>query len=254
MPSASPPITPYVLSPHVADLVVEDGGVRYRDESLRRRKVAICGGPGQRDMPWDDPAYECWAMNNFWNGARDSQGRIAASRWFEQHQIFPDPDGLHYLDEIQNANDLAWIRECPVPLYTTEPFPENPTAVVFDVDALVAKGYRDYFTCTFAYQVALALDEGFRELRVCGIELLLGTKREATVESACFNYWLGLAEGRGMRIDLAPCIGRSVAFGRMAPESQFLLNHPWRYGHEYWLEADFTAFFVSRWDTKKVAV
>lgn len=252
MPSPSPAITPYTLSPHLAPLEIRDGRVCYRPGEQPRRKVAICGAPGQKQMQWDDPQYECWAMNNWWNTARDSQGRLAASRWFEQHQIFPDDDGQHAGEAIQNAHDMQWIRECPVPLYTTEPFPENPHAVVYDID-YYARKYRDYFTCSFAMQIALAIDEGFEEMLVCGLELLLGTKREATVESACVAYWLGLAEGRGIKVVLAP--GRIGGGPRAeAQDRQFLLWHPYRYGHEYHAEADFVKYYVSRWDKLQVAI
>ena len=257
----SPPIRPFNgLSPLVADLVIEGGRVVYRDERKRRRKVAICGSTGVLQMPVDDPSVECWYLNNFYNMARDSQGRLAASRWFEQHQITPDDDGPHRGEAIQDANDLAWLRECPVPIYTTEPFPENPNAVVWPVERMAAK-YRNYFTCSFAYQIAQAIDEGFEELIVCGLELLLGTKREATVESSCTNWWLGLAEGRGMRVTIrpkrsalaavTPWLGRSMHVDEIP---QFLLRHPYWYGHDYWLEADFVKDFVSRWDERKVAV
>lgn len=255
MPSPSPEIKPYVLSPHVADLVVVDGRVEYRDPAQRRRKVAICGGGGVRSMPWDDPAYECWAINNFWNYARDRHGRIAASRWWEQHQITPDASGPYARRVIQNENDMRWIRECPVPIYTTEPFPDNPRAVVWPID-VVAREFRDYFTCTFAMQIAQAIREGFEEIRVCGLELLMGTKREATVESSCVNYWLGLAEGRGIRIDLAERVEVGV-LGQVhgnGDRRQFLLAHPFRYGHDYWNESEFVRAYVARWGSLPTAI
>lgn len=259
-PSHSPDIAPYTLSPHIADLVIRRthpgspfGVVDYRDPALRRTKVAICGAGGAKQMPWDDPTYECWALNNFWNMARDSRGRLAASRWWEQHQIFPDTHGPHKGHEIQNAEDMQWIRECPVPLYTTEPFPDNPRAVIWPADVYAAK-YRDYFTCTFAYQIVQAYDEGFTELLVCGLELLMGTKREATVEHGCVTYWLGYVEGRGMKVTLAPCVNSRAAVGRLASTEQFLLKHPYRYGHDYWQEADFVKAFAARWDERKMAV
>lgn len=261
MPSPSPDIRPYTLSPHVADLVIDPSRphathgrpiVRYRDESKRRRKVAICGAGGVAQMPWDDPSYECWAINNFWNSARDYAGRLAASRWWEQHQIVPDSNGVHAGEIIQNDQDMAWIRQCPVPLYTTEPFAANPLAVVWPIEYFAAK-YRDYFACTFAMQIAQAIDEGFEELLVCGLELLLGTKREATVESSCVSYWLGLAEGRGVRVVLAET-SRRPSWGRIGPTQQVLLSHPFRYGHEYWWEADAVKSYVARWDSKAVAI
>lgn len=255
----SPAITPYVLSPNVADLIVVGGRVAYRDESQRRRKVAICGAGGQRQMPWDDPTYECWSINNFYNSSRDSSGRYAASRHWEQHQVFPDRAGRHAGQVIQDANDIAWLRECPVPIYTTEPFPENPRAVVYPLQAYVDRGYRDYFCCTFAYQILQAHVEGFEELLVCGLELLLGTKREATFEAACVAYWLGFVEGRGMRVTLAPAAREWATFGPGHPSCkvesrQLLLYHPYRYGHQYWDEADFVKSLVERWNDRPTAI
>lgn len=253
---SSPEIRPYTLSPTVADLVVADGVVRYRDERLRRRRVAICGSPGLRMMPWDDPTVECWAINNFWNVARDAHGRLAASRWWEQHQITPDVSGPHAGQPIQDANDMRWIDECPVPIYTTEPWPANPRAVAWPVDDYVRRGYRDYFACTFAMQIATAIDERFEEIVVCGLELLMGTKREMTVESSCVSYWLGLAEGRGIRVTLARKANGlwGDGFGRIASDEQLLLKHPYRYGHEYWLEADLVKHYVGRFDEVPAAV
>ena len=255
MPTPSPAITPYVLSPNIADLVIDRSrlnAVKYRVEKQRRTKVAICGSGGVCMMPWNDPEWECWAINNFWETARDSRGRLAASRWWEQHQIFPDTTGRHAGHIIQNDNDMQWIRECPVPIYTTEPFPDNPRAVVWPVE-YYARKYRDYFTCTFAYQICQAYDEGFKEIMVCGLELLNGTKREATVESSCVNYWLGFVEGRGMKVTIPPRRAVHTRDGSYI-EEQFLLTHPYRYGHDYWCESDFVKEYVSRWDERKVAV
>ena len=256
----SSPIQPYALSPHIAKLHIADGVVQYDDQAERRHKVAICGAGGVRTMPWDDPTYECWAINNFWNVARDSAGRLAASRWWEQHRITPDSEGPHRMEDIQDPYDLRWIRECPVPLYTTEPMSENPRAVVWPIDSYARK-YRDYFTCTFAMMIVQAYDEGFEELLVCGLELLRGTQREATVESSCVAYWLGFVEGRGMRVVLAPNHrvpyrrhGDDGRIGRLEPCQQWLLAHPYRYGHEYWLEADWVKEYLSRWNERPVAV
>lgn len=233
----SRPIRPYTLSPHIAPLAVRDGVVV--SHGLRRRKVAVCGAHGVRSMPWDDPSYECWAINNFWNVARDREGRLAASRWWEQHQVTPDVAGSDAGRAIQNAYDLEWIYTCPVPIYVTEPVPENPNAVVWPIEDY-SRRYRDYWACTFAMQIATALDEGFEELAVHGLGLLMGTKREATVESACVAYWLGLAEGRGMRIVLRP--------------EDLLLRHFARYGHEYWRERRAVEQYVSRWDDLPTAI
>lgn len=246
---ASPDIRPYILSPVIAPLEIRDGRVDYKPESARRKKVAICGSGGVWTMPWENPEYECWAINNFWNAARDQQGRLAASRWWEQHQIVPDQSGPDAGKQIQDHNDMRWIDTCPVPLYTTEPWPSNPNAVVWPIEYFARK-YRDYFACTFAMQIIQAFDEGFEEIMVCGLELLRGTKREATVESSCVSYWLGYVEGRGMKVTIPA--GYHPRVGYQWPQQ--LLTHPYRYGHQYWLERRWVERYIAELDGRPVAI
>ena len=160
---------------------------------------------------------------------RDSEDRLRADRWFEIHPPTTD---------IQNEYDMQWLRECPVPIYTTEPFPENPNAVVFPVDRLANK-FTDYFSCTFAYQIALALAEGFEEIAIHGLQLAYGTQREATVERACVDWWLGYAEGRGVRVTI--------------PEGDFVAKHWFRYGFDYTNEAETVKTSVGTLAARKVA-
>lgn len=238
-------IAPYVLSPNIAPLVVRDGRIVYTGQ--RRKKVAICGSGGWRVMPWDDPSWECWSLNNFWGHApsadngrmpsRDSLGRLAASRWFEFHT--PKPP-------IQDYWDMEWLRTCPVPIYVTEPFPENKNAVVWPVEYYVQKYGRRYIPCSFVVQILTAFDEGFEELLVCGLELLRGTQRERTVEASGVAYWLGYVEGRGMKVTIA---------ARPDGEPQhLLLSHPFIYGKEYWEERRWVEGYCKQWNDLPQAI
>ena len=180
-------------------------------------------------LPWKDDTFEIWGINNFWNAMRDPEDRLRADRWFEIHPPTTD---------IQNEYDMQWLRECPVPIYTTEPFPDNPNAVVFPVDRL-AKKFTDYFSCTFAYQIALIIDEGFEELAIHGLELAHGTQREATVERACVNWWLGMAQGLGIKL--------------LVPRGDFVVSHWARYGFDYWNEANTVKKYCESLFGRKVA-
>ena len=223
----SRPVRPYTLSPHNVRATLINGSVVVKP---KRYRVAITGaGKSLRSLPWHDETWEIWGINNFWNAMRDPSDRLRADRWFELHPP---------TDDIQDPHDMAWLRECPVPIYTTEPFPQNPNAVVFPINML-AKKFRDYFACTFAYQIALALHEGFRELAVHGLELAYGTQREATVERACVNWWLGYAEGCGMTVTV--------------PSNDFVTTHWARYGFDYWNEAHAVEEYVGTLIGRKVA-
>lgn len=238
----SPDIRPYVISPHNAGLHVRDGLVVYPPGVPRRRKVAIWGfgSTSVRRVPFDSDEFIIYAINNGWNAARDSQDRLRADVWWEMHQITPDDLGPDAGTPIQDTNDMRWINTCPVPLYTTEPWPANPNAVVWDIE-FFSYVFRPYFTCTFAMQMAQAIYDRYEEIHLFGVMLLAGTQREATVESSCLNYWLGLAEGRGIKVVVPD-------------EDGLLLAHPYYYGHEYWLERRWVEKYLHRWHERPVAI
>lgn len=188
----------------------------------RRRKVAIvAAGYGREYAPYDDPAWEVWALNAV--PPIDSHGRLRADRWFEMHQM-----------SAQSEADLRWIRRCPFPLYLVPAAADHvfkmrkhgfaagevdiPTAVRYPIEA-VEHAYGGYWACTFAYQIALALKDGFTDIGLFGVEVMMGTMRERTVEWANVSFWIGLAQGLGVTIHLPP----QSRLGR----------HHYRYGIEY---------------------
>ena len=199
-----------------------------------------------RDGLCDSDEWVLFSLNNFWGSSVDSEKRLRADIWWEFHQIHPDIIGPENGRQIQDRYDMEWIRTCPVPIYTVEPFPENPNAVVWPVEYYVDRcGGRRYIACTFAAQLMTLFVEGFTEIAVYGLELLNGTKREATIEASCVAYWLGYLEGKGVRIRVGT---------RVDGESQLLLTHPYVYGVEYWRERRWVEGYVASFDYRPVAV
>jgi len=177
-----------------------------------RTKVAlIAASIGREFAPYDDPDWEVWALNAV--PSVDRLGRLRADRWFEMH-----------VRSAQSEADMRWITRCPVPIYLpphwaervinqADTLPEServPNAVRYPLEA-VESNFAGYFTCTFAYQLALALLEGFTHIGLYGVELAYGTMRERSVEWACVSWWLGYAEAKGVTIELPPSsrLGRS---------------------------------------------
>lgn len=172
----------------------------------RRHRVAIVGGaPSRVEAPWFDPSTEIWGLNGI--PSLDPRGVFRADRFFQIHE---EPR----LDPVERA----WLSVCPVPIYTAGQECENANALPYPIEAVVAK-YPDYFAVSFAYEIALALLEGFTEIGLFGVELPSGTLRERTVEWACLSFWIGFAKGRGVRVTL--------------PETTTLAWHPARYGLQY---------------------
>ena len=168
------------------------------------RKVAIIGaGPGRAEAPWHDDSYCWWALNAIHQRRFD--------RHFELHPM-----------NVQSEKDLAFLASCPTPCYVLD-LAESAGlvkhAVQFPLEPLRLSGFRMYATCTFAYQIMLAVLDGFAEIGLWGVDLFLGSPRERTVERACVEYWLGFAEGRGVKI---------VADSRLAHH-----RSDWLYGYDY---------------------
>ena len=152
-----------------------------------RKRVLIYGaGLGRNEAPLDDPAWECWALNVI--PPLDRHGCIRADRWFDIHQKC-----------AQSADDLRWIAACPVPIYVPDDLMnESQNAVRYPIDRVRRDVADGPFACTFSYQLALALLEGFTDIGLYGVELAYGTMRERTVEYASLSWWMGFAEAKGV--------------------------------------------------------
>ncbi len=185
-----------------------------------RKMVAIIGNtPTKRLAPLESPEWEIWGVNRILNPHYDSVGRFRADRWFEMHPIN---------DQIQTPEDMEWIGKCPFPLYTLLWEKYLPLSLRFPMER-VAKG-RELFSCTFCYQIALAMDEGFEEIGMFGVDLNLGSSRERTLERMCVLWWLGYAEGKGIRVTV--------------PKASDLLTHPRRYGYDYYGEVEWCKAYL----------
>ena len=209
-------------SPFNANLIIASRDpVSIAVPVLGRPNVAIIGaGPLRSEAPLSDTNWEVWGLNAV--PVVDAEGRFRADRWFEMHQ--------HH---AQSADDLRWIRACPVPLYVPDDLlmAETPRAVRYPL-AHIEETLGAYWACTFAYQIALAIDTGFERIGLYGVELMFGDERERTVELACVSWWLGFAEGKGIDIAL--------------PDRSPLCRHPARYGIEYDEEKALVAKYVEQ--------
>jgi len=171
----------------------------------KRKKVAIVAcGQTRYKAPYDDNDWEFWGLNEI------PQDR--ADRWFELHPI-----------EVQRYQEMEFLKKCKKPVYLLDLNGAIPKGVRYPIEKVLSvEGARDYFTCTFAYQVALAIYEGFEEIGLWGVPLFKGSPREQTFERMCLEWWLGLAIGKGIKVTTHP--------------EDKLMYHPHRYGYNYYEE------------------
>ena len=169
------------------------------------KKVAIIGaGLTRQDAPYHDPEWEIWGCNEMTIERAD--------KWFELH---PMP--------VQNEAELKWLKECEQPLYVLNKTKGMPRSITYPLNAICdALKVEPYFTCTFAYEIAFALYDGFTTIGLWGCNLPMGSPRERIFESRCVEWWLGFAQGRGVEI--------------VIPEEDSLAKCEYLYGYDYELE------------------
>lgn len=162
------------------------------------RRIAILGfAESVNAAPFSDPTWEMWGMNGLWRILpKVPEERFAA--WFEVHS-WP------YILEHERISNIGtqqsdWLKlEHPFPVFMQEPRLDCPSAAPFDVDALIARLGRDYFTSSVAFELGFALcQDDVSEIGLWGIDLIHGT--EWGDQRPCAEYWLGRAEERGIKI------------------------------------------------------
>ena len=185
-------------------------------------KVAIIGTAGGREgglAHFGQPDWEVWGLNDSWLFMRGDDGQLRADRWFELH---PNTALTRARRPAAHWDEIARMT-IPVYYFGAQP-PETVNPVRFPLQAAIDAG-TNYFASTLAYQVALALSEHATTIALYGTPLL--GAREALEERPCLEYWLGLADGRGVEVIVDHDYPRG------------LLRHPLRYAlddraERYW--------------------
>lgn len=186
-------------SAHVTVLDAEKGTVAPAD-GRKRKKVCIVGyAENSRHLAWwDDPDCEIWGVNQLYRFIP------RADRWFQIHRDWNDKSKW-----AQDTDQAAWIRQAPIPTYMIRHDPSLPNSVTYPVEwvkeQLGLAGDKDlpgtgldYFTSTIAFMYALAIAEGFEQIGIYGIDLIIG--REYFFEKACVEFYMGIAHAKGIGI------------------------------------------------------
>ena len=151
-----------------------------------RKKVALVGFAmsSTLEAPFEDPEFEIFAMNQLYRHIP------RADRWFDIHENWNE-------HVVAGTDHAKWLQEFPGPIYMAARVPGIPTSVPVPIDELIAIG-ADYFTSSIAYMIAIALRDGFTTIHLYGIDLVVN--EEWGYQKPCAEYWLGLAQGKGVDI------------------------------------------------------
>jgi hypothetical protein len=125
-------------------------------------KVALIGtAPSSRMLaPYNDPSWKIWACSP---GNQNTLPRVDV--WFELHSNLLWPQNESY-----GRPYIEWLKVQPFPVYMQDQT-LVPRATVFPKDYLVAKFGDEFFTSSFAWMMALAIDQGATEIALYGIDM-----------------------------------------------------------------------------------
>ena len=152
----------------------------------KNERVAIVGfAPTWNQTPFKDETLDIWACNEF-------------------YLVGPRIDvlfELHSRHEVENKernrNHLGWLQTATIPIFMTHHFSDIPMSIPFPKDRIVEK-YGSYFTNTISWQIALAIEMGYKEIYLYGINM--ANDDEYKSQRPSVEYFIGLARGLGIKV------------------------------------------------------
>ena len=81
-------------------------------------------------------------------------------------------------------------------------YPDVPASIKYPLEQVVTEFPWGYMTNTVAYMIALALMEGVTHIGIFGADYVGAS--EYLAQRGCCEYWLGVAEGRGVHLRFPP--------------------------------------------------
>ena len=204
-------------------------------ETLKR--CAILGtAQSWKECPFGDQSLEVWGLNDAY-----MVGVPRANRWYDLHPFYQMyfrgeksvpiaevPPGCY----LRPNGHLEWLKTRPFPVYLAQQRADYPTSRTFPIDEIlgffqpfwpyrltrhkqIVSG-KDYEVSTPSWMLMHAIAEGYQEIHVYGIHL--ATQWEYLQQRPNFEWLLGFAAGRGIRIVL--------------PESTPICRAAYRYAFE----------------------
>lgn len=170
-----------------------------RRKRTKRTAIIVQGGAKKKyfDCCSNWPNDEIWCLNGI---AFKWLPRI--DRMFNIHRYALLKEYGYSIDY-----DVSWAAiNRHVPFYVADEWPGGilPNQVIFPREVLRRMPRGNYHCNSADWQIALAIYEGFERIRVHGVNLALNSVNEQLSARACFEYWVGYAEGLGIEVVMAP--------------------------------------------------
>ena len=158
---------------------------------------------------------EVWGVNNM----PIKHPSVPWTRIFEVHRFSRKGEtwlrkGQEMFRDLTVNDYVDKLNALGIPIYVLD-HPEYPftNAVTIDLPTLRSR-YRDFFSTTLSYELALALEESFSSIELLGVDMTLSSEYRDQRPSVA--YFAGLAEGRGVIVTLpddSPLLKNDYAYG-----------------------------------------
>lgn len=151
------------------------------------KKLAIVGsGPNTRSLaPFDNPDFDIWVFNEAGN-------HEWCKRWtacFQMHS-----PNIYKGHNTKDPQHWEWLqRTHGKPVYMQEVDPLVPDSVRYPLEDARRLCGVNMFPTSFAYMAALAVLQGYDEVRVFGVEL---SSSEYSYQANGYMFWFGFLVGK----------------------------------------------------------
>lgn len=158
------------------------------------KKVALVGSAfTSKDAPYNDDSFEIWGLNGMQIPKAD--------RWFEMHKHEFQKTNTTYQGKELGMTYLEYLNSLGVTVYMQDEIEEVKYSEKYPYDELKTK-YRDYFTSTASFMLAMALEEDCDVVHIYGMDM--AQSEEYGTQRPSVEYWIGRLEQKGVEVYIPP--------------------------------------------------
>ena len=137
--------------------------------------------------PFADPSWKIWVCSP---GNMGCLPRVDV--WFEIHMNLLWEEHKSY-----GIPYIEWLNKQTFPIYMQDQSLVSK-ALVFPKDHLVEKFGNFFFTSSFAWMMAMAIDQGAKEIALFGIDM--ASRNEYILQRPGFGFFKHVAEQQGIKV------------------------------------------------------
>jgi hypothetical protein len=137
------------------------------------------------------PEENCWGINNI------IFERSVDIHFDMHHEGRMKPHQIERREKV-----IRRAKELDIPVYACDSIPDT-TYIRYPIESVIREFRTGYFSNGICYMIALAVMNGVKELNFYGVNhTRLKMLDEYTLQKPGVDYWLGVALGRGVKLNI----------------------------------------------------